>query len=196
MSDRSHMMDGARQPGPVLLALILFALIAGLIAIDLVSDFRAGGESLHLGLEAVAMFLAVAGGIHLWVRTVRANRAARRLRRDLQEARAAAERWRSENRELLAGLGASIDAELDRWELTPAEREVAWLLLKGLSHKEAAALRGTSERTVRRQANAVYKKAGLGGRAELAAYFLEDLLVLREGEGASSRAAPPAGTSG
>ena len=50
-------------------------------------------------------------------------------------------------------------------------------MLKGLSFKEIAPVRGTSERTVRQQALAVYAKAGLAGRAELAAFFLEDLLV-------------------
>ena len=38
-------------------------------------------------------------------------------------------------------------------------------------------MRGAGERTVRQQALAVYAKAGLAGRAELAAFFLEDLLV-------------------
>ena len=37
-------------------------------------------------------------------------------------------------------------------------------------------MRETRERTVREQARAVYRKAGLGGRSELSAFFLEDLL--------------------
>ena len=69
--------------------------------------------------------------------------------------------------------------QFERWELSPAECEVGLLLLKGLSHKEVAATRDTSERTVRQQALAVYRKAGLSGRAELAAFFLEDLLLPR-----------------
>jgi DNA-binding CsgD family transcriptional regulator len=69
-----------------------------------------------------------------------------------------------------------MDRQFDRWALTTAEREVALLLLKGLSHKEAASVRGTSERTVRQQSLMVYKKAGVTGRAELSAFFLEDLL--------------------
>ena len=65
----------------------------------------------------------------------------------------------------------------DRWSLTPAERDVALLQLKGLRHKEIADLRKTSERTVRQQALAVYRKSGLNGRNDLAAFFLEDLLL-------------------
>ncbi|HVP62222.1 MAG TPA: LuxR C-terminal-related transcriptional regulator [Myxococcaceae bacterium] len=66
--------------------------------------------------------------------------------------------------------------------VTEAEREVALLLLKGLSLREIAGLRETSERTVRHQSLAVYRKAGLAGRAELSAYFLEDLLGPRQRE--------------
>jgi DNA-binding NarL/FixJ family response regulator len=41
------------------------------------------------------------------------------------------------------------------------------LLLKGLSHKEAAATRATSETTIRQQALAIYRKSGLRNRSEL-----------------------------
>ena len=68
----------------------------------------------------------------------------------------------------------------------PAEREltaaglrsieVALLLLEGVSLREITTLRETSERTVRQQSPAVYRKAGLAGRAELSSFFLEDLL--------------------
>lgn len=85
------------------------------------------------------------------------------------------ERWRTDARQALAGLGAAIERQFERWQLTDAERSVALLLLKGLSLEEIAAARGTSERTARQQSLAVYKKAGLGGRAELSAFFLEDL---------------------
>ncbi len=59
------------------------------------------------------------------------------------------------------------------------------LLLKGLSHQEVADVRNVSERTVRQQARSLYRKAGLTGRADLAAYFLEDLLGPRGGEAAT-----------
>lgn len=78
---------------------------------------------------------------------------------------------------MLRGLGAAIDAQFERWGLSSAEREVALLLLKGLAHKEIADVRGTSEKTVRQQALSAYRKAGLTGRAELSAFFLEDLLL-------------------
>ena len=63
------------------------------------------------------------------------------------------------------------------WKLTPAEAEVGVLLLKGLSHRDVAGVRSTSERTVREQARSLYRKASLAGRSELSAFFLEDLLL-------------------
>jgi DNA-binding CsgD family transcriptional regulator len=103
------------------------------------------------------------------------------LIRDLEVARVQGQRWRSEARVLLNGLGDAIDAQFSRWKLTEAEREVALLLLKGLSLKEVATVRATNERTVRTQARALYAKAGLSGRAALSAFFLEDLLAPIEG---------------
>ena len=101
--------------------------------------------------------------------------------RDLELARAQGQRWRAEARSYLDGLGQAIETQFSRWSLTEAEREVALLILKGLSHKEIATVRAVSERTVREQARAVYSKSGLTGRAGLSAFFLEDLLAPIEG---------------
>jgi DNA-binding CsgD family transcriptional regulator len=86
-------------------------------------------------------------------------------------------RWKREAGDLLAGLGVAIDAQFERWMLTPAESEVALLLLKGLSHKEIAGVRHVGEATVRQQAQGIYRKSGLANRNDLAAFFLEDLLL-------------------
>ena len=85
--------------------------------------------------------------------------------------------WRASAEAALAGLGHAIDERFSAWNLTPAEREVALLLLKGRSHKQIAFTTGRSERTVRQHAVAVYQKSRLNGRAELAAFFLEDVLL-------------------
>jgi len=87
----------------------------------------------------------------------------------------------------MAGLAAALDDQFERWNLSPAEKEVALLLLKGLSHKEIAEIRSVTEATARQQARAVYKKAGLSGRHDLAAFFLEDLMLPIEAEDKSER---------
>jgi DNA-binding CsgD family transcriptional regulator len=99
------------------------------------------------------------------------------LIRDLDVARIQGRQWRDETRALLKGLGEAIDRQFLTWKLTEAERDVGLLILKGLSLKEIAEVRVTSERTIRAQARSIYAKAGLSGRAALSAFFLEDLLA-------------------
>ena len=167
--------DGARserfRSAAIFLGIVL------LIGLDLVEDWRRGSRGYHLGLESVVLVLAAIGLFLLRARIRQERADARALRVGLAEARAAAESWRRETEALAAGLGRAIDAQFQLWRLTDAEREVAFLLLKGLSLREIAGLRETSERTVRQQSLAVYRKAGLAGRAELSAFFLEDLLA-------------------
>ncbi len=157
----------------------LFAVIAMLIGVDLIEDARAGVNLSHLLFEGVIMALALAGVVTLWRHLWLARRHAASLLVDLDAARREARQFRAEARETLRGLGDAIDRQFDRWELTPAEREIGWLLLKGLSHKEIAETRSTSETTIRQQALALYRKSRLRNRAELSAFFLEDLFTAR-----------------
>ena len=159
------------------LAAASFAVIAMLIGFDMAFDYRAGTAPAHLFSEAFVMALAVAGVGLLGRQLLRAREHAARLSMDLEAARVEAERFRSEARDALRGLGEAIDRQFTRWNLTRAEREVGLLLLKGLSHKEIADARSTGETTIRQQALAIYRKSGLRSRAELSAFFLEDLLL-------------------
>ncbi|MFM5894707.1 MAG: tripartite tricarboxylate transporter substrate-binding protein [Novosphingobium sp.] len=74
-----------------------------------------------------------------------------------------------------AGERTAIARQMEAWGLSSAELEIGWMILKGLQFKEIAAARGTSERTVRQQAQAIYAKSGIPNRAEFSAHFLEDL---------------------
>lgn len=173
-------MPEARGGSTNLAAAILFVAIGAFIGVDLVLDYGSGTDPLHLVVEFTILSLAAAGAVWLVVRFLRLRESSRALQRDLESARDEARRWRGESRELLEGFGAAIDRQFERWQLTPAESEVGLLLLKGLSQKEIAGVRGTSERTVKQQAKAVYLKAGLAGRSELSAFFLEDILLPRD----------------
>ncbi len=148
-----------------------------LIVVDLITDWLEGAHPAHMVLE-LAAFVTIGSVLTGMLR--RRERRIGALARDLSQSRAEATRWRKEAEHALRGLGEAIDGQFDRWELTPAEREVGLLLLKGLSLKEVADVRGTSERTARDQARAVYRKGNLSGRSELSAFFLEDLLLPQE----------------
>lgn len=161
----------------------LFTAIFGLALVDLLGDLREGSGLVHVAVEGALALAGLLGLGWVLVRLRAVSREARELAelsRDLQAnleaSRQEAAKWRQDTADLVSGLSGAIDRQLVRWGLTPAEQEVALLLLKGLSHKEVAELRGTGEATVRQQARALYKKAGLGGRHDLAAFFLEDLL--------------------
>lgn len=165
------------RPEGTTTSIVLFLIIFAVMAADMWGDRATGASGLHLLAEATVLVLSAVGSL-LVLRRFRALREeAARLGSRLQAARADAERWRAEAQGALRGLGEAMAGQFQQWGLTPAEQEVALLLVKGLSLKEAAQVRGTSERTVRQQALAVYRKAGVGGRAELSAFFLEDLLL-------------------
>ncbi|WP_370312028.1 helix-turn-helix transcriptional regulator [Sagittula sp.] len=70
-----------------------------------------------------------------------------------------------------------IEERFTEWSLSPAERDVAMFLIKGLSTGEIAAMRQTSEGTVKAQTNAIYRKASVSGRAQLLSLFIEELFV-------------------
>lgn len=93
-------------------------------------------------------------------------------------ARALRERHLAEER-LRRASGAFMDLLEERfaeWGLSPAERDVALFAIKGMSTAEIAALRSTSEGTVKAQTNAIYRKAGVTGRPQLLSVFIADLM--------------------
>ena len=163
-------------------------IILPLVAAAMVTNWADGAHPLHVAMEVTAMaaigavaVLAIRQGEHALARVrhqiadLRATVA--RSHEEVERSRAESQRWRTEAQQAVRGLAEAIDRQLVRWDLTPAEREVALLLLKGLSLKEIARVRETTERTARDQARAIYRKAGVAGRSELSAFFLEDLLL-------------------
>lgn len=170
-----------QETGPRLelpLAAILLAIAAG-GALDLALDRPATWLSFHVVYEVALVLGAASAAVWLWQGWRRAEREGGELRRTLAARQAERDAWRASAEQALAGLGAAIDRQFEAWGLTPAEREVAMQVLKGRSHKEIAAATGRSERTVRQHAAAAYAKAGLDGRAALAAFFLEGLMLPR-----------------
>jgi DNA-binding CsgD family transcriptional regulator len=68
-----------------------------------------------------------------------------------------------------------IQEQFKLWNLTKSESDVALFIIKGMSMKEIAEIRGSNESTVKQQANSIYKKSHLEGRKHLTAYFLDEL---------------------
>lgn len=179
---------------------VLLALLAVLGLWDLLTDRARELNGPHGLIDLAFVVVAAASALLLgrgWIgaeRSLEGERASlERVRAALEAHRAERDAWRERAQSLLRGLGEALDRQFGEWSLTPAEKETALLLLKGYSHKEVASLTQRSERTVRQHAISVYRKSGLAGRAELAAFFFEDMLLPAERADAAAPDAPRAG---
>lgn len=160
---------------------VLLALLATNGAVNLAFHDPTRWPLAHAAFELFSIVVAMAAAVFLWLGWWNAAQTVKAVRRSLENRQAERDAWRERARRALNGLGAAIDDRFTAWGLTPTEREVALFLLKGHSHKKIGELTGRRERTVRQHAVTVYQKSGLAGRAELAAFFLGDL-ILPEGE--------------
>ena len=165
------------------LRLVLAVALASIIVggtVDLIMDRPTTWLSFHVVFETLMLAGALLMATTLWLGWWHSAHSAATLRRSLEEQSVERDAWKASAQTALEGLGRAIDAQFTSWQLTPTEREIALMLLKGYGLKEIAALTTRSERTVRQHASVVYDKAGLAGRAELAAYFLKDLMLPTE----------------
>lgn len=94
----------------------------------------------------------------------------------LQRQRAMNRKMQAQIRAASSAFQALVEERFEEWRLTPAERDVAVFALKGLSLADMARLRETSEGTIKAQTAAIYRKAGVSGRAQLLSLFLDDLM--------------------
>lgn len=159
-------------------AMALLLTTSLLTTIDVLADLSEGSTVRHVVLEMGVIGVGVLGFLFILRNLVGGYRS--EIMRNQQEMRLwqeQSDQWKQEAQSILRGLALQIDRQFTTWSLTAAEKEVALLLIKGLSFKEIAKIRDTKEKTVRLQSSAVYKKSSLSGRAELAAFFLEDLLL-------------------
>ena len=158
----------------IILMLLLITLMASL---DVASDIKHSVAWAHVLLEASMIFasiLAVVLSTYWFYEVTESSWKEAKNKYKLSEAEC--KYWRDENKHLIQGLAEKILIQFNSWRLTKAEIEVGFLILKGFSFSEISDLRNGSTRTVREQASNIYHKAGMHGRAEFTAYFLEDLL--------------------
>jgi DNA-binding CsgD family transcriptional regulator len=137
-------------------------------------------EFFDLLVDAATLLLTIgaAVGVALLVQRMHVQHEEKMdLIRNLEVARAEGDQWRTKVQAHLAGIRREMEKQFEEWGMTAAEQEIGMLILKGLSHKEVATLRGTSEATVRQQAQSIYTKSNLPGKTAFSAYFLEDLMA-------------------
>lgn len=179
----------------VFLTLLLGGMAAAGI-LDLLLDRAWSPSAFHVLFEITFVLVCLGSVVYLWAVWMQTRRSLARVEQALSVQGADRDAWREKSRKLLRGLGEEISRQFEEWGLTPAESEIALLLLKGFGHKEIAALLDRSERTVRQHAVVTYRKSGLSGRAELSAFFLEDLLLPAVDPGVQSESATTASSRG
>lgn len=176
---RREQTDKAKERRATVLAgiIILQSLCALFFIGDVIVDLSGGGhlKDLHLGLELLAAVALVGGVIFMMVEL-------RHLlaRMDVMDAGLMVAR----------GQVAQVMEEFfEDWNLTPAERDVAIMILKGLENEAIAQVRNTALGTVRAQTASVYSKSGTHGRAQFVSLFMEELMAgdLCEAEAKTSR---------
>lgn len=163
-----------RRAATLAALILVLSLCAFFFIIDVFTDLDEYGLGWHIALEllaTVALFVALALMMlelrEMQQRMARMDRGIRAARGDMAD--------------LISGF-------FDRWGLTPSEREVALLILKGFGNDAIAGLRGVAVGTVRAQSARIYAKAGVDGRAQLFSVFMEELLADEVG----ARSADPA----
>ncbi len=94
----------------------------------------------------------------------------------LRSARARGQRAEEALRQARSAFRDVLDDRFTDWDLTPAERDVALFSIKGFSTQDIAGFRGVSEGTIKAQTNAIYRKAGVSGKAQLLSLFVDELV--------------------
>ena len=164
MRARLHLPEKDRRRAATLAVIILLqALCAAFFVSDILSDFGSGlyGDP-HLQVEAIATLVLIIGTLFLMV-----------------ELRGVMSRLEEMDRGLRAARGEMakiIETFFDDWKLTPSEKDVGLLILKGFDNDAIAKFRGTAAGTIRAQSTHIYAKAGVDGRAHLFSLLLEELL--------------------
>ena len=159
-------------------SLAIFILIFSIALGDIIYDWEEAGKfDSHTLVE---VFMALASFIAITVlitSTWLSKKELIKTHQSLDKAHKALDTAELQTQKLVGELSKVIQMQFSHWQFTDSEKEVALLLIKGLSLDEIATVRGTKEKTVRQQASNLYKKAGIAGRHELVAFFFEDLLL-------------------
>lgn len=151
----------------ILLAAVILvqSVCAAVFLADVIGDFATDGafEGGHRYVEVAASVSLIAGVVFLALEL-------RRVMDRMAILETATQAARGEMAEV-------IDGFFTVWGLTPSERDVALMVLKGIENDEIARIRGTAAGTVRAQCAAIYAKAGVEGRAQLFSVFMDELLA-------------------
>ena len=156
---------------------IIMSIYSSYEVYDELSDLINNNETIwHVSAEILIVIFSYSGLVYFIYLITKQNKKQKfletnliKIRKDLESSNIRLQKGKKDYQKV-------IQWQFTEWLLSPSEKKVALLLLKGLSLKEIATCRTTREKTVRKQASTIYSKSKLGGRHELSAWFFEDML--------------------
>jgi len=144
--------------------ILLLAITAIFFLIDSIVDLasESPGELPHNLAEFLAVILLTACVVLLSREVGRVLKRHAQVEVQLQAARGA--------------FSEIMERHFEEWSLTPSERDVALLSIKGLPIADIASARNTRDGTVKAQLNAIYAKAGVSNRTQLVGVFIDEII--------------------
>ncbi|MFX0545919.1 helix-turn-helix transcriptional regulator [Roseovarius sp. S1116L3] len=161
-----HSLPAKDRRRAISLAVIILvqSLCAAFFASDIIADLRRGFHGdIHLKIEAIATVALIFGVVFMMIELRGVMTRLEQMDRGLRAAR--------------GEMSQIIETFFDEWDLTPSEKDVALLILKGFDNEAIAGFRGTAAGTIRAQSARIYAKARVDGRAQLFSVLLEELLA-------------------
>lgn len=147
---------------------LLFVTGALFSAYDLFVDIRADVGIWHIGLQIFMSCILFAQMLFLFINLLIIRVRVQALGQSIQL-------FKTKTR-------AVIERQFRTWQLSEAERKVAFFILRGYDFDQIAGFLKKGERTVRAQAIAIYRKTGFRSRAEFTGFFVETILMTDEDE--------------
>ena len=134
------------------------------------------GFLFHFAFEIYLILLSLTGIAYLFHLHISEKKQHIELLQEMEASRAQIQTLKARFAGLKSEFASLLSQQFEEWKLSGGEKEIALMLIKGLSFDEIAEARNTTSKTARKQAVSIYAKAGLKNRNELSAWFLEDML--------------------
>ncbi len=116
--------------------IIMLLVIIIINGIDFIKDMNQGDELLHISLEILIVALSIWGIVILVSMACKRTDEIDALNQKVEKAEINLELSRSKLKEIGHVYSRYIHKQFEVWKLTPSEKEVALILLKGLSLKK------------------------------------------------------------
>ena len=155
------------------------AVLSSLFVLDVMWDWHEKISNLHFFTDILIVLGMMLIALMFITRFQKDNRSLTHLNKRLSLKSNQLELRNIDISKAKKGIALHIQQVFQEWQLTPIEKEIAMLIIKGFSFNEIAQLHHKSVRTVRDQAAVIYRKAKVKNRIELTSYFVEDLFEVK-----------------